>query len=331
MKAIAYHDYGPPEVLRLESVEELPPNDNEVLIKVRAASANPLDWHFMRGTPYILRIIGKGLLRPKVTRLGVDVAGEVEAVGRKVTQFKPGDEVFGRGSGAFAEYVRAPENKVVLKPANLTFEQAAAVPVAGSSALQGLRDKGKVQPGQKVLINGAGGGVGTFAVQLAKWFDAHVTGVCSTKNVEMVRSIGADHVIDYTKEDLTRGEQRYDLIFDLVGNHSLSAFRRAMSAKGTCVMAGGGGPNDGRWITPFTGPIEALLLSPFVSQKFVLLVASINRDDLMVLKELIETKKVKPVIGRTYPLSDVPAAIRYLEQGHAQGKVVIRVEHDNQS
>lgn len=326
MKAIVYHEYGSPDVLRLEETEKLRPNDNELLIKVRAASVNPLDWHYIRGTPYILRILGTGLRKPKVARLGVDVAGQVEAVGSNVAQFKPGDEVVGKGNGAFAEYVCASENEVALKPANLTFEQAAAVPIAALTALQALRDKGKLQPGQRVLINGAAGGVGTFAVQIARSFGADVTGVCSTRNVDMVRSIGADHLIDYTREDFTQGEQRYDLILDLVGNHRLSAFRRVMSRNGTYVLIGGGGPNDGRWIGPLAGPIKALMLSRFVSQKFVLLLASINRDDLTVLKELIESRKVTPIIDRTYPLSDVPEAIRYLEQGHARGKVVITVE-----
>jgi len=328
MKAIVYRDYGSPDVLRLQEIEKLLPNDNQVLIKVRAASANPLDWHYMRGTPYIVRI-DAGLLKPKDERLGVDVAGQVEAVGRNVTQFKPGDEVFGTGGGSFAEYVLASESKVVLKPANLTFEQAAAVPVAALTALQGLRDKGRIQPGQKVLINGASGGVGTFAVQIAKAFGADVTGVCSTRNVAMVRALGADHVIDYTKEDFTQGAQRYDLILDNVGNHSLLAFRRVMSPKGTYVLIGGGGPNDGRWIGPMAGPIKALLLSPFVSQEFGMLLASVNRADLVVLSELMATKKVIPVIDRAYALSEVPAAIRYLEEGHARGKVVITVENDN--
>jgi len=328
MKAIVYRDYGSPDVLRLQEIEKLLPNDNQVLIKVRAASANPLDWHYMRGTPYIVRI-DAGLLKPKDERLGVDVAGQVEAVGRNVTQFKPGDEVFGTGGGSFAEYVLASESKVVLKPANLTFEQAAAVPVAALTALQGLRDKGRIQPGQKVLINGASGGVGTFAVQIAKAFGADVTGVCSTRNVAMVRALGADHVIDYTREDFTQGAQRYDLILDNVGNHSLLAFRRVMSPKGTYVLIGGGGPNDGRWIGPMAGPIKALLLSPFVSQEFGMLLASVNRADLVVLSELMATKKVIPVIDRAYALSEVPAAIRYLEEGHARGKVVITVENDN--
>ncbi len=326
MNAIVYYDYGSPDVLRLEQRERPLPGDHQVLIKVRAASANPLDWHYTRGTPYILRMIGAGLRRPKVAHLGVDVAGQVAAVGRNVTRFKSGDEVFGAGDGSFAEYALASEDKLALKPARLTFEQAAAVTVAAVSALQALRDKGRIQPGQKVLINGASGGVGTFAVQIAKSFGADVTGVCSTRNVDMVRSIGADHVIDYTKEDPTRSAQRYDLILDNVGNHSLSAYRRVMSPKGTYVLVGGGGPDDGRWIGPLGLPLKALMWSPFVSQKFVLLLASINKDDLGVLKTLLEANTLTPVIDKTYTLREVPAAVRYLEQGHARGKVVITVD-----
>jgi len=328
MKAIVYHEYGSPEVLRLEDIEKLLPNDDQVLIRVRAASANPLDWHYMRGTPYLVRT-DAGLLKPKVGRLGADLAGRVVAVGRNVKRFKPGDEVFGTGGGTFAEYARASQEKIVLKPANLTFEQAAAVPVAALTALQALRDKGHLQPGQKVLINGASGGVGTFAVQIAKSFGAEVTGVCSTRNVDMVRSIGADHVIDYTKDDFTENVQRYDLILDNVGNHSLLAYRRVLGPKGIYVLIGGGRPDDGNWIGPLVGPIKALLLSPFVSQKFLPFLASINRDDLLVVQKLMEAKKMTPVVDRTYSLSEVPAAIRYLEEGHARGKVVITVAHEN--
>jgi NADPH:quinone reductase-like Zn-dependent oxidoreductase len=328
MKAIVHHDYGSSDVLRFEETEKPLPNDNQVLIKVRAAAANPLDWHYMRGTPYIMRIMGLGLRKPKDPRFGADVAGQIESVGRNVTEFKPGDEVFGTSGGAFAEYAPASKDRVVLKPADLTFEQAAAVPVAALTALQALRDEGRIRPGQRVLINGASGGVGTFAVQIAKSFGADVTGVCSTRNVAMVRSLGADHVIDYTKEDFTQGAKAYDLILDNVGNLSLLAARRVMSPKGIFVMVGGGGPHDGRWIGPLAGPIKAFMLSPFVSQKFVMVMASINKHDLIVLNELMETKKVTPVIDRTYPLSEVPAAIRYLEEGHARGKVVITVEND---
>lgn len=326
MKAIVHHEYGSPDVLRLEDREKLLPNDDQVLIKVRAAAANPLDWHFMRGTPYLVRL-DNGLGRPKHIRLGVDVAGEVVAVGGKVTQFKPGDAVFGTAGGAFAEYARASAARIVPKPADLTFEQAAAVPVAALTALQALRDKGRIAPGQKVLINGASGGVGTFAVQIAKAFGAEVTGVCSTRNVELVRSLGADHVIDYTREDFARGAQRYDLIMDNVGNRSLSHFRRVLKPDGTYVLVGGGGPDAGKWIGPFARVIRMLVLSPFTSQELVMLLADINRQDLLVLAELMDQKKVRPVIDRTYALSEVPEAIRYLETGRARGKVIITVAH----
>lgn len=321
MRAIVYHDYGSPDVLKCEEIEKPTPGDDEVLIRVRAASVNPLDWHFMRGAPYMIRIM-TGLRRPKTPRLGVDLAGHVEAVGRNVTQFQPGDEVFGaRLGGAFAEYVCADENSLAFKPANLTFEQAAAVPTAALTALQALRDKGRIQPGQRVLINGAAGGVGTFAVQVAKSFGANVTGVCSTRNVDLVRSIGADHVIDYTREDFTQGGRRYDVIFDCVANHSLSACRRVMSPGGAYILVGGTG--GGRWIGPLARGLKAVLLSRFVTQKLVMFLTSSNKEDLVSLKELAESKRVTPVIDRTYPLSEVPEAIRYLEEGHARGKVVI--------
>jgi NADPH:quinone reductase-like Zn-dependent oxidoreductase len=323
MKAIVYREYGSPDVLKLEDVEKPTPADNEVLVRVRAAALNPLDWHFMRGTPYFGRVT-MGLLRPKVTRLGVDVAGQVEAVGRNVTQFKPGDEVFGGRTGAFGEYVCIREDRaLVLKPANLTFEQAAAVPVAAITALQGLRDKGHLQPGQKVLINGASGGVGTFAVQIAKSSGAEVTGVCSTKNVDMVRSIGADRVIDYTREDFTKGAQRYDVILDCVGNHSLLDLRRVLNPRGIYVMVGG---PAGRWIDPLPRGLEALVLSRFVSQDMAMFLAELNKKDLTILRDLLQAGKLTPVIDRRYGLSEVPAAIRYLEQGHARGKVVITLE-----
>ncbi len=325
MKAIVYCDYGLSN-LKLEDVEKPTPTDDQVLVKVRAASVNPYDWHFIEGTPYIMRI-GVGLRKPKDTRLGVDYAGTVEAVGKKVTQFKPGDDVFGGRGGAFAEYVcpRA-DRAVALKPSNLTFEQAASVNIAGITALQALRDKGKVQPGQKVLINGASGGVGTFAVQIAKSFGADVTGVCSTRNVDLVRSLGADHVVDYTKEDFTKGEQHYDVILDNVPNHSLSECRRILNSKGKYVMIGGGGPNDARWIGPFGRVINTLLLSPFVSQEMGMMMADPSQKDLATLGDLMQSGKVKPVIDRTYTLSQVPEAIRYLEAGHARGKVVITLE-----
>ena len=280
----------------------------------------------MRGTPYIMRI-GSGLRKPKVTRLGVDYSGTVEAVGRNVTQFKPGDDVFGGRTGALAEYVSARADRaVVLKPANLTFEQAASVPIAAITALQGLRDKGKMQPGQKVLINGASGGVGTFAVQIAKTFGADVTGVCSTRNVEMVRSLGADQVIDYTREDYTRSDQRYDVILDNVGNRALLDNRRVLNPDGKYVLIGGGGPDDGRWIGPFVKPIAALVLSPFVSQDMGMMLADLNKNDLTFLGDLMQEGKVTPVIDRRYRLSEAPEAIRYLEEGRARGKVVITFE-----
>src|SRR5437868_7921330 len=326
MKAIVYCDYGLPN-LKLAEIAKPSPTDGQILGKVHAASVNPLDWHFIEGTPKIMRAMGVGLRKPKDARLGVDFAGTVEAVGENVAQFKPGDEVFGGRDGAFAEYVcpRA-DRAVTLKPASVTFEQAASVNIAGITALQALRDKGKVQPGQKVLINGASGGVGTFAVQIAKSFGADVTGVCSTRNVDLVTSLGADHVIDYTKEDFAKGEQRYDVILDNVPNHSLSECRRILTPNGKYVMIGGGGPNDNRWVGPFGRVIKAMVLSPFTSQKMGMMMADSNQKDLSVLGDLMQSGKVKPVIDRTYKLSEVPAAIAYLEQGHARGKVVITVE-----
>jgi len=320
MKAIVYHDYGSPDVLQLEEIEKSTAGDKEVLIKVRAASVNPLDWHFIRGTPYIVRIVMTGLRKPKNTRLGVDVAGQVEAVGSAITQFKPGDEVFGTCRGAFAEYVCTSESNLVIKPNNVTFEQAATVPIAAFTALQGLRDKGKIQPGQKILVNGASGGIGTFAVQIAKSYGADVTGVCSTRNIDMVRSIGADQVIDYTKEDFTKSTQRYDLIFDAIGNHSLSARRRLLSPNGICVTAGG---PSGRWKMGLASGIKALVWSQFSSRKLTGLLAKSSKEDLIILQNLMETGKIKPVIDRRYKLSELPEAIRYLEEGHARGKVVI--------
>ncbi len=325
MKAIVYCDYGLTN-LKLEDIEKPVPNDDQVLVRVRAASVNPYDWHFIEGTPKIMRL-GVGLRKPKDTRLGVDYAGTVEAVGKNVTQFKPGDEVFGGRGGAFAEYVcpRA-DRAVAIKPANITFEQAASVNIAGITALQALRDKGKVQPGQKVLINGASGGVGTFAVQIAKSFGADVTGVCSTRNVDMVRSLGADHVVDYTKEDFAKSGQRYDVILDNVPNHSLSECRGVLTPKGKYVMIGGGGPNDGRWVGPFGRVIATMVLSPFVSQEMGMMMADVSQKDLTILGDLMQSGKVTPVIDRRYKLSEVPEAIRYLEEGHARGKVVITLE-----
>jgi len=326
MKAIVYSDYGLSN-LKLENIEKPVPNDDQILVKVRAASINPYDWHFVEGTPYIMRMMGVGLRKPKDIQLGVDFAGTVEAVGKNVTQFKPGDDVFGGRGGAFAEYVcRRAEGAVALKPANLTFEQAASVNIAGITALQALRDKGKVQPGQKVLINGASGGVGTFAVQIAKTFGADVTGVCSTRNVDLVRSLGADHVIDYTKEDFAKGTERYDVILDNVPNHSLSECRRILTPNGKYVMIGGGGPNDSRWVGPFGRVIKTMVLSPFTSQKMGMMMADANGKDLTILADMMQSGKLKPVIDRTYKLNEVPAAIAYLEEGHARGKVVITVE-----
>ena len=326
MKAIVYCDYGVPN-LKFQEIEKPTPADDQVLVKVRAASVNPLDWHFIEGTPYVMRAMGVGLRKPKDTRLGVDFAGTVEAVGENVTKFKPGDDVFGGRDGAFAEYVCVREARAVaLKPANITFEQAASVPIAGVTALQGLRDKGKVQPGQKVLINGASGGVGTFAVQIAKSMGADVTGVCSTRNVDMVRSLGADHVTDYTKEDFTKSAQRYDVMYDTVGNRSLLECRRVRTPKGKAVMIGGGGPGDQGLIGPLVGPIKLLMLSPFVSQEMGTFLAELNQKDLTALADLMQSGKVTPVIDKRYKLSELPQAIEYLEQGHARGKVVVAVE-----
>ncbi|MGH8428251.1 MAG: NAD(P)-dependent alcohol dehydrogenase [Gammaproteobacteria bacterium] len=324
MKAILYTEYGPPDVLRFEEVAKPAPKDDEILIKVRAASVNPLDWHLMRGSPYFLRIMA-GLRKPKSTRPGVDVAGRVETVGGNVTQFKPLDEVFGACRGALAEYACASESAVVLKPANVTFEQAASVPVAAITALQGLRDKGRIQPGQNVLINGAAGGVGTFAVPIAKSFGADVTGVCSTRNVDMVRSIGADHVIDYTREDFTKSVQRYNLILDGVGNHSLSACRRVLTPHGICVMIGAP-KNFGAFLS---SALTAPALSRLASQKFVMFMAKIRKEDLTILRGLMEAGKLTPVIDRRYNLSEAPEAIRYLEEGHARGKVVITLGNND--
>jgi NADPH:quinone reductase-like Zn-dependent oxidoreductase len=322
MKATVYERYGSPDVLELKEIDTPAVEDDQVLVRVRAASVNPVDWHNMRGMPYLMRATG-GLAKPKNTGLGADVAGRVEAVGRNVTRFQPGDEVFGMTIRTLAEYVSVSELGVVRKPANLTFEQGAAVPVAAITALQGLRDKGQIRPGQKVLVIGAAGGVGTFAVQIAKSFGAEVTGVCSTRNVDLVRSIGADQVIDYTQEDFTRTGQTYDLIFDSAGYRSLSDCRRVLRSNGTLVMCGAG---DGRSTLRIGARMfKALLLSRFGHQKFVSFLAKRNQDDLVALKELIEAGKVTPVIDRQYPLSDVPEAIRYLEQGHARGKVVITV------
>jgi NADPH:quinone reductase-like Zn-dependent oxidoreductase len=325
VKAIVHCEYGSPDVLKFEDVEKPVPNDNQLLVRVRAAAVNPLDLT-IRG-PWLIRPI-LGMRKPKDARLGVDCAGIVEAVGKNVTQFKPGDEVFGGKDGALAEYVCVlADRSVVLKPANMSFEQAASVPVAAITALQGLRDKGKIQAGQKVLINGASGGVGTFAVQIAKSFGTEVTGVCSTRNVDLVRSIGADHVVDYTKEDFTKSDQRYDLIFDLVGNHSFSERRRILNRNGICVMAGigGAGWHDGIG-GRMAGELNAYVRSRFVAEKFIAYIASFNKADMTILRDLMQSGKMTPVIDRTYKLSETADALRYLEEGHARGKVVITVE-----
>ena len=327
MKAIVYCDYGLGN-LKLENVEKPVPNDDQILIRVRATSVNPYDWHFIEGTPKIMRL-GVGLRKPKDTRLGVDYAGTVEAVGKNVTQFKPGDEVFGGRGGAFAEYVCVRQDRLVAtKPANITFDQAGSADIAGVTALQAVRDKGKVQSGQKVLINGASGGVGTFAVQIAKSYGADVTGVCSTRNVDLVRSLGADHVIDYTKEDFTKGDQRYDVILDNVANHSISEYRRVLTPKGKYIMIGGGsGAKDWQGLFGMmTRPFKAMLLKPFVSQEMGMMLTDPKQNDLVVLADLMQSGKVKPVIDRTYTLEQLPDAVRYVEEGHARGKVVITVE-----
>ena len=323
MKAMVSRCYGSPDVLALEEIAKPAPANGEVLVKVAAAAVNPLDWHYMRGSPFLMRL-GTGLGAPADASMGVDFAGTVEAVGSDVTRFKPGDEVFGGRSGAFAEYVVVGEDgAIALKPGNMTFQQAAAVPIAAITALQALRDKGKLQPGQKVLINGASGGVGTFAVQIAKSFGAEVTGVCSTRNVEMVLSIGADHVFDYKKEDYTESGNQYDLIIDMVGNHSLSANRRALNPDGTFVIVGGG---KGNWLGPMMTPIKALFLSPFVDQEFVMILAEITPDDLAILGDLMRAGTVTPVIDSRYALSELKAAIQHSEEGHTRGKIIIEVQ-----
>src|SRR5215217_3033475 len=323
MKAIVRDTYGSPELLELRDIDKPKIADDEVLVRVHAAGVGRDVWHIMTGLPYPIRLAGYGLRAPKNPVIGSDVAGVVETVGKNVSKFEPGDEVFGIGKGSYAEYARAPEDKLAPMPANLAFEQAAVVAIMGSTALQALRDQGKAEPGQEVLIIGASGGVGTYAVQIAKAFGAHVTGVCSTAKVQMVRSIGADHVIDYTREDFAEGDQRYDLILDIGGNSSLSRLRRTLTPEGTLVIVGGEG--GGRWLGGTDRQLRALMLSPFVDQKLGTFVSSENHEDMIALKELIEAGKVTPVIDTTYPLSEVPEAIRYLEEGHAQGKVVITV------
>lgn len=328
MKALVHCEYGTPDVLEVKELEKPTPDDTQLLVRVHAASLNPLDGHMMRGM-LLTRLMGNGLRKPKDTRIGVDYSGVVEAIGKNVTQYRVGDEVFGGRNGALAQYIcpRA-DRGVALKPTNLTFEQAAAIPVAAITALQGLRDIGHVQAGQKVLVNGASGGVGTFAVQIAKAMGAEVTGVCSTRNVDLVKSIGADHVIDYTKETFTEGDQRYDVIFDNVQNHSFSKRRRVLTPNGICVLAGIGGAgwhaDSGTHIArSFTTP----MMSKFTSQKFKFFIAELNHNDLAYLADLMQSGKMKPVIDRTYKsLSEAPQALTYLEEGHARGKVVITVD-----
>jgi len=320
VKAIAYYKYGSPDVLKLEEVEKPAPKDDEVLVKIHAASVNAYDWHFLTADIFLIRLMAEGLLRPKNPRLGGDIAGRVEAVGKNIQQFRPGDEVFGSiGHGGFAEYAVAPERRLALKPANLSFEAAAAVPVAALTALQGLRDCGKIQARQKVLINGAAGGVGTFAVQIAKAFGAEVTAVCSTRNVEQARTLGADQVIDYTKENFTQSGRQYDLIFAANGYHSLAAYKRALTPRGIYVMAGG------KPAQLFEGMLLANWLSEKDGRKLGGVAAKIDQNDLYTLKELLEAGKIVPAIDKRYPLNEVPEALRYLGTNHARGKIVINV------
>ncbi len=325
MKAIVYTKYGPPDVLQLKEVAKPVPKDNQVLVKVHAASVNALDWRRFTSTSILGRFLDGVLLKAINTVLGVDIVGRVEAVGGAVKQFQPGDEVFGDCTGAFAEYACADENKLALKPANLSFEAAAAVPVAAVTALQGLRDKGQIQPGQQVLINGASGGVGTFAVQIAKSFGAEVTAVCSTRNLDMARSLGADHVIDYTQENFSRNGRRYDLIIAVNGNHPIQDYRRALSPSGIAVVLGGSLAQF------FQGVLLGPLVSRIGSKKVRSFIARINQKDLVFIKELLEAGKVVPVIDRCYPLRETAEAIRYLVEGHARGKVVITVDQNHKS
>jgi len=324
MKAAVRYCYGSPDVVRYRDIPKPSPTDDEVLVRVQAASVNPYDWHEMEGTPYIARLFA-GFGKPRDPRLGVDFSGIVETVGKNVTRFKPGDEVFGGKHGALAQYVAVREDRAIaLKPGNTTFEQAGAVAIAGITALQALRDKGHLRAGQKVLINGASGGVGTFAVQIAKAFGADVTGVCSTRNVELMRALGADHVIDYTREDFTQGTQRYDLIVDNVSTHSLLAYKRVLNPNGIYVMVGSA--NTGNWFAWLMPPIEGWLLAPFVSQKFAMVLAEIRKEDLAALGALMQSGRMTSVIDRSYKLQDAAEALRYLEKGHARGKVVLTMD-----
>jgi NADPH:quinone reductase-like Zn-dependent oxidoreductase len=325
MKAVVFRQYGGPEVLRIEEVEKPSPKADELLIRVHAASLNPFDWHRMRGLPYPVRAMMTGIGRPRNTRLGVDFAGTVEAVGPQVKHFRVGDEVFGAADGSVAEYVTSTEVGIALKPANSTFEQAAGVPIAGLTALQGLRDKGQLKAGQKVLINGASGGVGTFAVQIAKSMGAQVTGVCSTRNQELVRRIGAEHVVDYTREDVTRGNERFDLVLDMVGNYPLLSYRRVLTPHGTLVVVGA--TSNDPWIGAMSGWAKAAVIGPFVGQHYGTLMADVNRTaDLEALAELMSSGQVTTIIDRTYALADTAEAMRQLEQGHARGKIVITID-----
>ena len=327
MKAIVYERYGSPDVLEFREIEKPVPKDDEVLVKVHAASLNAYDWHLMRADPFLVRLMGMGFLKPKNKIPGADIAGQIEAVGKNVRQFQPGDEVFGDlagiGGGGFAEYVCAGENLLALKPVAMSFEQAAAIPMAALTALQGLRDLGLIRPGQKVLINGASGGVGSFAVQIAKSFGAEVTAVCSTANMTMVRSLGADHVIDYTQENFTKSAKRYNLILAANGYHPILAYKRALNDRGTYVMTGGS----------MAQMFQAILLGPLISlrgeKRMLSLSARANQKDLAFIAELFEAGRLKPVIDRRYPLNKTAEAIRYLEEGHARGKIVINVEHNN--
>jgi NADPH:quinone reductase-like Zn-dependent oxidoreductase len=323
MQGVVARCYGPPEVLKLEQVAKPTPADDQLLVRVHAAGLNPVDWHSMRGSPYIMRL-SSGIGSPKDVRVGVDFAGTVEAVGKNVTRFKPGDEVFGGGGGSVAQYVVVRETRAVaLKPTNVSFEQASSVGVAAVTALEGLRDHGGIKPGQKVLINGASGGVGTFAVQIAKHFGADVTGVCSTRNVELVRSLGADRVIDYTQEDFAQGSERYDIVLDNVGNRSLSDLRRVLAPNGALVIVGAG---KGDWIGPLSLALKATVVKPFVDQRLGFFIASMDQEDIEFLGELMQTGKMTAVIDRRYPLSEAAKAMEYLETGRARGKVVVSLE-----
>ncbi len=323
-QAITYRCYGGPEVLELTQVAKPVPTDDQMLVKVHAAALNPLDWHYMRGEPYIMRM-STGIGAPELGALGVDFSGTVEAVGKNIKRYKVGDAIFGGRNGAFAKYVVVREDRAVVpKPERLSFEQAAAIPIAAITALQGLRDRGQLKPGQKVLINGASGGVGTFAVQIAKALGAEVTGVCSTRNVEMVRALGADHVVDYTREDFAAGTEQYDLVLDNAGSRAFGDYARVLKPDAHFVIIGG--PRGDPWIGPMWQPIKAKLMSPFVSQDFGMLLAELNRTDLEYLSGLVEAGKLTPVIDRTYALSELPAAMAYLEEGHARGKVVVKMD-----